>query len=530
MVRQPVYFSASDTAIYTIFEKLGSNNKENLIATSPASPVMLGVKLRPGLTNFYSGVVASITQSYYSFLIGDSSDAVLVAMGINPSNYKDFRYHVVENDSVELVPWSPVTDLRRDYGAKQPFGFIGQFNRPGKWITVEVCNSKNYSIREGVIFDWRIGLKPQVEQIIVGVHGNYFNLASTTSNKGYATRFDKTTNVPEDLRLPVDSIRYITFQFRKTEPRVYSAHLIRHIQGKTDTLNLGMIDRHGYFSGDPSNFNVPGKYELVFQRQTRHPAWNDSQLLRIPFEVINISPGHSLAKRSILVLAVTIFALLISFWLYRRRSGKMMQRLAQQRESAQMKLKSIHAQLNPHFIFNALSSIQNLVNKQSVNEANHYLIRFANLTRDTLHSSTQEMISLKKEWEMADNYLQMEQLRFGFSYTLTMDETLRPENIEIPPMLLQPIIENAVKHGILGKQEGSIHVSARQLDKNLYLAVEDNGRGFDTQNIKEGFGLRLSRERLDLLNSLYPETRFTLNIRSSTTGTKIVVTLTNWLL
>lgn len=529
MVRQPVYFSASDTAIYTIFDRIDSANSEEFVATRPASPVMLGVKLNPALRNYYSGIVPSISQNYYSFLINDSSDAVLVAMGINATNYTDFRYRVVENDSVELVPWKPVTDLRTSYGARQPFAFIGQFNRPGKWLVVEVYNVKNYAVREGVVFDWRTNLRPRLEQIIAGVPGNYFNLAATDVNRGYASRFDKTTNAPEDLRLPADSIRYLTFQFKKEETRVYSVHLIREIVGKRDTLLQGMVDQHGYYSVDPSILHTPGRYELVFQRQTKYPDWNEAKLLRIPFEIIAPAATNTITKNLLLVLVITICSLLLSFWIYRRSLKKMMRRLALQKETAQLKLKSIRSQLNPHFIFNALSSIQNLMNKQAVTETNRYLSSFAKLTRAALESSEHEMISLTREWEMASHYLQMEQLRFGFAYQLTMDEQLEPDTIEVPPMLLQPLIENAVRHGVACNPEGHIQLSARRIGSSLQLVVEDNGKGFTPNHTTGGFGLKLSREKVALLNDLYPQKPISLDIQASEKGATITITFKNWL-
>lgn len=527
-VRQPVYFPVSDTAIYTIFDQL-NNTSGNFIATEPASPVMLGVKLNPALMYFYSAVVGSITQQYYSFLIRDSSDVVLVAMGINASNYKDFRYRVVENDSVELIPWSPVTDLRMDYGAKQPFAFIGTFNRPGKWIVVEVSNSKNYAIREGVVFDWRTDMQPRLEQVIVGVSGNYFNLAYTAANKGYATTFDSITHAPKDLRFPADSIRSLTFQLQKEETRVYGVHLIRMAGGKKDTLYLGMVDPHGYFFADPLKFNAPGKYELIFQRQSRYPEWDESLLLRIPFEVTGSSPGNTLAKGLLLVLGLTIIVFLLGFWFYRNKAKRKMQQLSQQKEAVQLQLRTVRSQLNPHFIFNSLASIQNLVNKQAITEANHYLSRFASLTRATLNSSEQEMISLEQEWKLADDYLAMEQLRFGFTFTLVMDENLKPGIIDIPPMLLQPLIENAAKHGVAGRPNGHITVAATQGGKTLQLTVNDNGPGFDPDKTTEGFGLKLSRERIYLLNNLYSGAPFAMHIQSAATGTTITITLNNWL-
>lgn len=527
-VRQPVYFPVSDTAIYTIFDQL-NNTSGNFIATEPASPVMLGVKLNPALMYFYSAVVGAVTQQYYSFLIRDSSDVVLVAMGINASNYKDFRYRVVENDSVELIPWSPVTDLRMDYGAKQPFAFIGTFNRPGKWIVVEVSNSKNYAVREGVVFDWRTDIQPRLEQVIVEVPGNYFNLAFTGANKGYATIFDSITHAPKDLRFPADSIRSLTFQLKKEETRVYGVHLIRIAGEKRDTLYLGMADRHGYFFADPLYFNTPGKYQLIFQRQSRYPEWNESLLLRIPFEVTGPLPANTLARGLLLALGLTVIVFLLGFWLYRNKAKKKMQQLSQQKEAVQLQLRTVRSQLNPHFIFNALASIQNLVNKQAITDANHYLSRFASLTRATLNSSEQDMISLEQEWKLADDYLAMEQLRFGFTYTLVMDEKLNPGIIDIPPLLLQPLIENAAKHGVAGRPGGHINVTAVPAGKTLQLTVTDNGPGFQPDNINGGFGLKLSRERIYLLNNLYPGEPFVMHIQSAVTGTTITITLNNWL-
>lgn len=529
MVRQPVYFSVSDTAISAIFDRIANADSEGLVTMQPASPVMLGVKLNPLLRNYYSAVVPAISQNYYSFLIDDSSDAVLVAMGINTTNYTDFRYRVVENDSVELVPWSPVTDLRTTYGARQPFAFIGRFNRPGKWLVVEVYNTKNYAVREGVVFDWRTNLRPQLEQIIAGVPGNYFNLAVTGINRGYASRFDNTTNAPENLRLPADSIRYLTFQFKKEETRVYGVHLIHEIAGKRDTLPQGMVDQHGYFSVDPSILHTPGRYELVFQRQTKYPEWNEAKLLRIPFEITASTGASTSTKNILLILVITICSLLLSFWIYRRSLKKMMRRLALQKEMAQLKLKSIRSQLNPHFIFNALSSIQNLMNKQAVTETNRYLSSFAKLTRAALEGSEHEMISLVSEWEMAALYLQMEQLRFGFTYQLAMDEQLEADQIDVPPMLLQPLIENAVRHGVAGNPKGHIQLRARRIDNALQLVVEDNGKGFTPDYTIGGFGLKLSRERVALLNDLYPQKPISLDIQASEKGTTITITFKNWL-
>jgi two-component system, LytTR family, sensor kinase len=528
MVRQPMYFPISDTAVYRIFDKIGYHHSADLVSASPVSPALLGVKLNSDLQHYFSATVGSLSSEYYSFIIQDSSDAVLIAMGINSSNYKDFRYHVVENDSIELVPWSPVTDLRKDFGAKEAFAFIGKFNKPGKWIVVEVYNVKDYSAREGVIFDWRTDLRPQLEQIIAEVPGNYFNILQPSVNRGYASRFNKVTGAPEDLRIPADSIRNLTFQFRRIATLVSAVHLIKRSGGHADTTKLGVIDRHGYFSLDANLIQQPGNYEIVFQRQSKVPDWNEQQLLRIPFEV-TASSSKTIVRNLFISLIIVLFALILTFWIYRRTTKKQLKKLEQQKEIARLKLNSIRSQLNPHFIFNALSSIQNLMNKQAIAEANHYLNRFASLTRAALDSNTQELISLGQEWKITDDYLKMEQLRFGFSYELAMDQSLQPSIVEIPPMLLQPLIENAVKHGIAGKSNGQIRVSAIKSGKDLKLSIKDNGKGFNTDSLHTGLGIRLSRERIELLNNLYHTNTADMVIQSDANGTNIIITLKNWL-
>ncbi|HEX2848163.1 MAG TPA: histidine kinase [Chitinophagaceae bacterium] len=529
MVREPVYFPISDTALDQVFDKLNPAYNSTLINTRPISPVMLGVKLNPSLRHYFSTIAQSISQPYYTFLIQDSSDAILVAMGINSKNYRDFLYHVVENDSTELVPWSPIPKLEQSYGATEPYAFLGKFNAPGKQIMVEVYNKKNYSIREGVIFDWRTDLRPALNQIIVEVKGAYFNLAYPAINHGYASRFNRITGVPEDFRFPTDSVHDITFQFRKEETLLHSVHLISQTKKGRDTVRLGNIDQHGYFQLDREYCRQPGQYELVFQRQQKYPSWEESQLLRIPFEVLPAS-AKDVSMKYVLLLAgivlVVLFLLMLSF---QRVNKRRVRRMAQQKESAQLKLKSVRSQLNPHFMFNALGSIQNLMNKQATDEANRYLNRFAALTRAALDNSEKDMISLEDEWRIVDNYLQMEQLRFGFSYSLYSDPALHPADIEVPPMLLQPLIENAVKHGVAGKKDRHITVQAKQVGNDLQLVVEDNGEGFDIAKNNTGFGLKLSRERIELLNELYPGKPFQLNIQSTGTGTIITITVNKWI-
>ena len=179
-------------------------------------------------------------------------------------------------------------------------------------------------------------------------------------------------------------------------------------------------------------------------------------------------------------------------------------------------------------MFNALAGIQTLMNKNEIDNANRYLTKFARLTRNVLDHK--ELISLTSEKTLLDDYLQMEQLRFGFQYQITASPDLDVENIEIPAMLLQPFVENAVKHGIAAKgSDGKIEIDFTKKETDVILSVKDNGGGFDTAKDYAGLGLALTKNRISLLNSIYKETPFLLDMKADANGALIRITINQWL-
>ncbi len=261
---EPVYVSVSDTAVYRIFDRLKESGSKQ--SFTPKSPVMLGIKLNPELKQYFGGLVQSQSKYYQTFTISDSSAAEVMALGIHPENAGEYRYRIVENDSLELVPWSPVQRLEQFYGAKRPFGFLGSFRAPGRRLMIEVAHRQNYSIREGLILDWRTTFKPALEQIIISTPGNYFDLRSTPMNKGYSTRFDP-NGLPLDFKFPADSVLSITLQFKKPETLAHAVYLIRQRNSKTDTVKLGFVDQYGSFRLSNSYFSQSGRYELIIMKQ-----------------------------------------------------------------------------------------------------------------------------------------------------------------------------------------------------------------------------------------------------------------------
>lgn len=521
MITEPVYVPISDTAVYRIFDRLKAGGRQSF---TPKSPVMLGIKLNPSLVYYYGGLVPSVSKYYQTFTISDSSAAEVMALGINPENVGDYHYRVVENDSLEVVPWSPIPRLEQCYGAKSPFGFLWSFKAPGRRLMVEVAAKENYSIREGVIFDWRKTFKPVLSQIIVSTPRDYFDLRSHSLNKGYANRFDH-DGLPLDFRFPADSVLSITLQFKKPETLVHTVYLIRQRNSKADTSHLGFVDQYGFFRLNRSYFPQPGRYELIIKKQEKVPDWNSPHMLRLAFDVL--PAGEGVVWRKLLPYAGVLILLFAGYLEYSRRRLRAEQ---QQKRTAQLRLKSLRAQLNPHFMFNALSSVQNLMNKNELLEANRYLSKFAGLTRAVLNTTEREMISLQEELAITEDYLQMEQLRFGFRYEVNVTDGLSLTNTDVPAMLLQPFIENAVKHGVGGMRErGLIRVRVSTEGNDLQLLVTDNGPGFDTSAIRKesSFGLKLSEERITALNQVYKN--IVLNISSVPGHTEVKITFHHWI-
>ncbi|NOT38106.1 MAG: histidine kinase [Saprospiraceae bacterium] len=202
--------------------------------------------------------------------------------------------------------------------------------------------------------------------------------------------------------------------------------------------------------------------------------------------------------------------------IYRLRL-KTLQRNAQYKhQMAETKLEAMRAQMNPHFIFNCLNSIDNFILKNDPLKASEYLGKFSKLIRAILNNSKQSLVPLSQELETLKIYLQLEQLRMNnaFSFEIDVDQLLINHDPDIPPMLMQPYVENAIIHGLRNKEKGKgwIKIKLEQIgfDKVLYK-VEDNGVGrrqaglLKSKNEKthKSFGTEITQNRLDLYNQKY---------------------------
>lgn len=177
-------------------------------------------------------------------------------------------------------------------------------------------------------------------------------------------------------------------------------------------------------------------------------------------------------------------------------------------------LKSLRSQMNPHFIFNALNSVNQFVSRNDERAANKFLSEFSRLMRLVLEHSQEDFISLQKEEEIVSLYLKLEHYRFRdkFDYEILIDENINKDSVHVPPMLIQPYIENAVWHGLRYREgKGFLSVQIKGTEHEIVVEISDNGIGrrrsaeLKTENQKkqQSTGLKNIRERLGILNDVY---------------------------
>jgi sensor histidine kinase YesM len=199
---------------------------------------------------------------------------------------------------------------------------------------------------------------------------------------------------------------------------------------------------------------------------------------------------------------------------YIRRTEKEKLTATFKNQLAQVEAKALRAQMNPHFIFNCLNSINSFIIDKEHDRASEYLIKFSRLIRQILENSSSESIPIEKELEALKLYTDLESARFDNKFTCEhhIDKCINLQNIMIPPMLLQPFVENAIWHGLMHKKTtGTIKLIIKNSGPNLLkISIVDDGIGRDKAaqlNSKSGthksFGIEITSHRIEMMNKLY---------------------------
>ncbi len=179
-------------------------------------------------------------------------------------------------------------------------------------------------------------------------------------------------------------------------------------------------------------------------------------------------------------------------------------------------LQSLRREMNPHFIFNSLNSVNHFIATNNELEANQYLTKFSKLMRGVMENSSEDFIPFQQELDLLQNYLALEKTRFSdkFDYEIEVDESLNTQSLKVPGMLIQPFLENAVWHGLRYRTEkGFLSLKFEKNDDSLNIFIEDNGIGIEEskkqktehQKSRKGRGMKNTLERIALLNDLYKQ-------------------------
>ncbi len=248
-------------------------------------------------------------------------------------------------------------------------------------------------------------------------------------------------------------------------------------------------------------------------------------------------------KTTWFILMCGLFLAGLFYYLYKQRIKQIQQKANIDKQLAQTEMKALHAQMNPHFIFNSLNSIREMILQKENREASHYLSKFAQLIRLTLNQSGQSLISLRNTLEYLERYVEMEKIRnIHFTCTLNADKNLDLDETVLPPMLIQPFIENAIWHGITN-QHKNIHINVNFTKQNnqLVCTVDDNGIGINqslenkktsvwqtsgNENLHNPVGITNIKNRISLLNEKYKlQSNVTIQDKKNIAGLKETGTL-----
>lgn len=248
------------------------------------------------------------------------------------------------------------------------------------------------------------------------------------------------------------------------------------------------------------------------------------------------------SQRNILIASVAGVALLGLFALMGTILRHRNEKLRLKQRASELEMKALRAQMNPHFIFNCLSSINHFILNEEGDKASEYLTRFSKLIRTVLVNAGKTTITLEEELAMLRLYLNMEQLRFreAFEYTIDFEPGLHPSMVFVPSFILQPFCENAIWHGLLHKEgKGTLNIHFSMKQEVLICTIRDNGIGrekaaaFRSGAVEKGasFGNRLSAERLALFNGGDGGTSFVtedvINEKGEIAGTKVILKINN---
>lgn len=280
--------------------------------------------------------------------------------------------------------------------------------------------------------------------------------------------------------------------------------------------------------------NLPSnKYKLIVYASTDGMNWTPEPI------IVDFSIKKKFSQTLFFYILIILLITFISMFFISYRYHRLRQDLRMRRLTIRSEQKALRSQMNPHFIFNALNSIRRYILDSSTDKADFYLTRFAQLMRQVLENSKKEYISLEEEINTMRLYLELERMRFDntFVFTIDVDININQKTIFLPTMIIQPVVENAIWHGLAPLQSnGLLNLSFKSLnDKSFECIIDDNGIGRqkakDIAQRRKGHkstGITNLQERIELINQtglkfIEMETIDKYDQQNNPNGTKVII-------
>ena len=363
--------------------------------------------------------------------------------------------------------------------------------------------------------------------------GNLYVKAPALNNLGWAHfylgNYDKAEKYNKLSLIVSKELNGLQWQSESWQA-LYTNYEKQHKTGQAFEAYKNYILLRDSVTGDEKRQDITRK-EMQYEADKKEAVLNAKHEAQI---------SHQRFVRNVIIggTAVLLLGGIISFFFYKRkRDAVTRQKEAELKtEISETEMKALRSQMNPHFIFNSLNSISDYIAKNKTKVADEYLSKFAQLMRLILENSEKREVSLAEDLTALELYMQLESLRMShkFAYEIKVDEAIDQENTLVPPLILQPFVENSIWHGIAKKEgHGKIIISIKKEGDMINCIVEDDGIGRGEaalithgykKNDKKSLGMKITKERIDLMNKI-KNCKAAINLTDLKVGTRVEVKL-----
>jgi putative methionine-R-sulfoxide reductase with GAF domain len=539
---QPETFTITDDSLFVYFGEIKINNSDTAIYTLPRDPLLPysqhSIEIECASVYFHNP--AKVAYRYW--LQGYDDDWKLLGSNntIRFTSLQPGHYNLLMQASLNGMDW--VT-------ANQNFRFRIDAPFWRRWWFVALCSFGIIGVVLLVIRNRNKKIKEQQEELEAEQAINHFAATMQEDTDVDTILWDVARNCISRLHFE-DCVIYLLDEERKVlvqkaaygpkSPREFSiAEPIEIPVGRGITGTVAQTGRAEIISDTSKD----GRYIVDDQQRYSEitiPIISNGQVLGV-IDCEHTRKNFFTSRH--LSLLTTIASLcankIIRSLAEAEKANVQLNLLKAQQRMAEVEMQALRAQMNPHFIFNCLNSINRYIVKSDQQTASLYLTKFAKLIRLILDNSNSKNVLLSSELEALKLYIDMEALRFDkkFSYQVEVDEGIGPDSIEVPPLIIQPYVENAIWHGLLHKQTvGHLHIHFSMSGSSLQCVIKDNGVGREKANelrsksvtTKKSLGMKLTEDRLALLNK-HAQRNASINIidlkdeRGEALGTQVIL-------